>query len=61
MGFYVLRYDTNSYVIVLVTSELGKKEWTSFTFSNFYSKDKLKTTTINKEKIAAYAIALSKK
>lgn len=61
MGFYVFGYKNNSFIIVLVSSELGKKAWTDFSFINFYSKDKSQINTISKQKITQYVIDLSKK
>lgn len=60
-GLYVLEYDEDSLVTVLVTNKLGDGEWTDFSFSNFYSKNEAKVNAMTKEKIEAYAISISKK
>jgi hypothetical protein len=59
MGIYILGYDKESFVAVLVTNKLGDGEWNNFSFSNFYSKNKLKIASINKEKISNYAKEIS--
>lgn len=61
MGLYVFGYKNNSFVIVLVSSELGKKAWTKFSFINFYSKNKSEVASITKSEIEQYVIELSKK
>ena len=61
MGIYIIGYDNESFVAVLVTNKLGDGEWNNFSFANFYSKSKLKTATMNKEKISNYAKEISKK
>ena len=60
-GLYVFGYDKDSFVIVLVTSMLGDKPWESFAFSNLYTKNAVTAKMIGKDKIEAYAKALSKK
>ena len=61
MGFYIFGYKTNSFVIVLVSSELGKKPWSNFSFINFYSKNKSQMATVTKAEIKQYVIDISKK
>ncbi len=60
-GFYIIGYNENSFVNVLVTSKLGDKVWSSFSFSNFYSKNITTVNNMTKEKIETYAIELSEK
>ena len=60
-GLYVLGYDKESFVIVLVTSKIGDKPWEAFAFSNLYTKNIVTAKMITKTKIEAYAKALSKK
>ncbi len=61
MGLYVIAYDKDSFVTVWVTNQLGKGVWSSFNFSNFYSKDASKAKQMTKNKIETYAIEISKK
>lgn len=60
-GLYVIAYDKDSFINVLVTNKLGDKEWKQFAFSNFYSKNKAVVNTMTKAKIEAYAVQLSKR
>lgn len=60
-GLYALSYDKESFVIVLVKSMIADANWENFAFSNFYSKSNSKVTGMTKEKIANYAVSLSKK
>ncbi|NMH88528.1 hypothetical protein [Flavivirga algicola] len=61
LGLYVIGYDEESFIIVLVKNKLGNGVWNDFSFSNFYSKNKGLVKSMTKEKIKAYAISLSKK
>ncbi|PQJ78629.1 hypothetical protein [Polaribacter porphyrae] len=60
-GLYAITYDKESFIIVFVDKKLGSGTWTKFGFSNFYSKSKTKVAQMTKEKLEAFAIALSKK
>lgn len=60
-GLYVIQYDDESFINVLVTNRLGDAPWTRFMFSNFYSKNKSTVATMTKEKIEEYARSISKK
>ncbi len=60
-GLYALGYDSNSFVIVMVTSKIEGGNWSKFMFSNFYSKSKSKVAGMTKAKAEAYATELSKK
>lgn len=61
MGLYVITFDEESFVIVLVDKKIGDGNWSKFAFSNFYSKNKMKVDKMTKQKIEEYAIDISKK
>ncbi len=54
MGLYLLTYDQESFVIVML--DLTFKE--NFSYHNFYSKSNEKVKTMSKKKVEAYAIKL---
>ena len=61
MGLYVIPFDKESFVIVLVDKKLGDGNWSKFGFSNFYSKNKGTVSKMTKQKIEKFAIEFSKK
>ncbi|CAL2089661.1 conserved protein of unknown function [Tenacibaculum sp. 190524A02b] len=63
-GIYVLPYDENSYVAVAPKAPLvalGQGIWKTFYYTNFFSTDKNKVSTMTTEKVTEWAIALSTK
>lgn len=59
IGLYFIAYDVNSFVIIMPTNKKDKN-WSDFTFSNFYSKDKSKVEGMTKQKIKDFIIKISK-
>lgn len=59
MGLYMIVYDKDSFVYVMPLEELGG-DWSSVTFSNFYSKNKEKVNVMTTDKLMSYIILLSK-
>lgn len=57
-GLYLIAYDEESFVIMM-PSKKEDAEWSDFTFSNFYSKNKGKVATMNKQKIKDFIIKVS--
>lgn len=53
IGLYMITYDDESFVM-MVPANKNSKDWTDFTYSNFYSKSKLKSDAMTKEKIVDF-------
>lgn len=53
IGLYMITYDDESFVM-MVPANKNSKDWTDFTYSNFYSKSKLKSNAMTKEKIVDF-------
>jgi hypothetical protein len=58
IGLFLIAYDDESFVIMM-PSKKEDAEWTDFTFSNFYSKNKVKVAAMNKQKIKEFIIKVS--
>jgi len=52
MGLYVITYDAESFIIVM----LSTKEGENFSYLNFYSKNPTTVKNMTKDKIEAYAL-----
>jgi len=50
IGLYMITYDNESFVM-MVPANKKSKDWTDFTYSNFYSKSKAKADAMTKQKI----------
>lgn len=59
MGIYIIAYDENTFVSVMADAQLGKKEWSTITYANVYSKQG--TATITLEVGKQFVIAESKR
>ena len=57
IGLYMFIYDKESFVM-MVPANKKSKDWTDFTYSNFYSKSKTKADAMNKQKIKEFIINL---
>lgn len=53
VGLYMITYDDESFVM-LVPANKNSKDWTDFTYSNFYSKNKAKADAMTKQKIVEF-------
>lgn len=53
MGLYMITYDHESF-IMMVPANKKSKDWTDFTYSNFYSKNKAKADIMTKQKIVNF-------
>ena len=53
IGLYVITYDSESFVIVM----LSAKEGEDFSYLNFYSKNQATVKSMTKEKIANYVLS----
>lgn len=58
IGLFLIAYDNESFVIMMPSKKEGA-DWTDFTFSNFYSKNKAKVASMSKQKIKEYIIKVS--
>ncbi len=52
-GLYMITYDDESFVM-MVPANKNSKDWTDFTYSNFYSKSKAKADAMTKQKIVDF-------
>lgn len=57
VGLYMFMYDDESFVM-MVPANKNSKDWTDFTYSNFYSKSKVKTAAMTKQKIVDFISTL---
>ena len=57
IGLYMFVYDKESF-IMMVPANKKSKDWTDFTYSNFYSKSKVKVAAMNKQKIIDFVKTL---
>ncbi len=53
IGLYMITYDNESFVM-MVPANKKSKDWTDFTYSNFYSKSKVKAEAMTKQKIVDF-------
>ncbi len=53
IGLYMITYDDESF-IMMVPANKKSKDWTDFTYSNFYSKNKAKADIMTKQKIVNF-------
>ncbi len=53
IGLYMFMYDDESFVM-MVPANKNSKDWTDFTYSNFYSKNKMKADAMTKQKIVEF-------
>ena len=57
IGLYMITYDNESFVM-MVPANKKSKDWTDFTYSNFYSKSIVKTEAMTKQKIIDFIMTL---
>ena len=57
VGLYMITYDDESFVM-MVPANKNSKDWTDFTYSNFYSKNKTKADAMTKQKIVEFISTL---
>lgn len=57
IGLYMFMYDDESFVM-MVPANKNSKDWTDFTYSNFYSKSKTKADSMTKQKIVDFISTL---
>lgn len=57
VGLYMISYDDESFVM-MVPANKNSKDWTDFTYSNFYSKSKTKADAMTKQKIIDFISTL---
>lgn len=53
IGLYMITYDDESFVMI-VPANKNSNDWTDFTYSNFYSKNKVKADAMTKQKIVDF-------
>lgn len=58
IGLFLIAYDKESFVMMMPSRKEGA-EWTDFSFSNFYSKNKAKVAAMSQLKIKEYIIKIS--
>ncbi|MFY7670827.1 hypothetical protein ACOSP6_07030 [Tenacibaculum sp. MEBiC06402] len=58
IGLFMFAFDEDSFIMVMPSNK-SEGDWTNFSFSNFYSKDKSKVNSMTKEKIKKYIKQLS--
>lgn len=54
-GLYMITYDEDSFIMIR-PADKNSSDWTDFSYSNFYSKDITKVSTMTKEKIKAFVL-----
>ncbi|NQY29617.1 MAG: hypothetical protein HRT69_09105 [Flavobacteriaceae bacterium] len=57
IGLYMITYDHESFVM-MVPANKKSKDWTDFTYSNFYSKSIVKAEAMTKQKIIDFIMTL---
>ena len=57
VGLYMFMYDDESFVM-MVPANKNSTDWTDFTYSNFYSKNKEKAAAMTKQKIIDFISTL---
>ena len=57
IGLYMITYDNESFVM-MVPANKKSKDWTDFTYSNFYSKNITKAEAMTKQKIIEFIMTL---
>lgn len=57
-ALFLIMYDEESFIIMKPSNKEGA-EFTDFSFSNFYSKDKAKVAAMSQQKIKEYIIKIS--
>ncbi|TVZ55000.1 hypothetical protein OD91_0241 [Lutibacter sp. Hel_I_33_5] len=58
IGLYMITYDKESFVMIMPANKKSP-DWTDFSFSNFYSKSKIKANAMTKQKIKEFIIKIS--
>ena len=58
IGLFVIAYDAESFVMIKLSNN-ADTDWTDFSFSNFYSKNKAKVNKMTQQKIKEYIIKIS--
>ncbi|OUS02840.1 hypothetical protein A9Q86_01970 [Flavobacteriales bacterium 33_180_T64] len=58
IGLYMFTYDEESF-IMMVPANKESTDWTDFTYSNFYSKSRVKAEAMTPQKIVDYITKIS--
>ncbi len=58
IGLTMITYDSESFVMIMPATKKDA-EWTDFSFSNFYSKNKAKVNVMTQQKIKEFIIKIS--
>ena len=58
IGLFMITYDSESFIMVMPSNK-ENADWTDFSFSNFYSKNKAKVAAMSQQKIKEYIIKIS--
>lgn len=57
-GYTVISFDDESFVMIKQATK-GSEDWTDFSYSNFYSKNKAKVAAMTHQKIKDYLVSIS--
>lgn len=58
IGLYMITFDKESFIMIMPANKKSTN-WTVFTFSNFYSKNKTKADAMSKQKIKKFILKIS--
>ena len=58
IGLFMITYDSESFVMVMPSNK-EDADWSDFSFSNFYSKNKAKVAAMTQKKIKEFIISIS--
>lgn len=58
IGLFVITYDNESFVMVK-PADKNSEDWTDFSYSNFYSKNKVKVMAMTQQKIKDFIVEIS--
>lgn len=58
IGLFLFAYDNESFVMMMPGRKVDA-DWTDFSYSNFYSKSKVKVAAMTQQKIKEYIIQIS--
>ena len=58
IGLFVITYDNESFVMVK-PADKNSEDWTDFSYSNFFSKNKVKVAAMTQQKIKAFIVKIS--
>lgn len=58
-GFYLFRYNDDSFIVVKPNAQLGHSAWSKITHANIYSKDINTARTVSRNTIERFALEIS--